>query len=237
MSSEIDKIKVRIFNMLNRTTDNGCTEDEAIAAMTMAGKLMDQYDLTITDVQIKNTACVTRIILDGAKKNRGPISSCVVNMAYYCDVKVWKNRGEGYSVFGLPQDTELFEYLFDMIKHSMENELQVYLASQGMSDKQEYGIKRKVRSSFCRGFAYRMGSRMKELKKTRVTEIERTGRSLVVVKMATVNDAFKNLNMKLKKNYNKHRISYPNANNAGYHAAGNVQLNPGVGSNVTKRLT
>ena len=237
MSSELDKIKVRVFNLLNRTTDRGCTEAEAIEAMNLAGKLMDQYDLTISDVQIKNSSCVKRVIMDGSKKSRGPIDSCVVNLAYYCDVKVWKNSGLGYTVFGLPQDTEMFEYFFDMIKNSMESCLQEYLASQGMSDKQEYGIKRKVRSSFCRGFARRISSRLKEMKKERIVEVERTGRSLVLVKMAKVNEDFAGLKMKLTKSYSQHRISYPNANNAGYSAGGKVSLNPGVSSGGSiKRL-
>jgi hypothetical protein len=237
--AEIDKIKVRVFHLLNRTTDNGCTEAEAVEAMKLAGKLMDQYNLSITDVQIKNTQCVVRVVQDG-KKSRGPMDNICTTLARYCDVKIWFNLGKGqYSVFGLPQDTELFEYLFEIIKGSLEREYQKYLLEMNLSDKQAYGIKKGIRASFSVGFMKRMNQKLQEMKASRNTEIERTGRQLVLVKDAVVEEAYKALNLRLRTPQRTVRkIRNSHANSAGFSAANNVSLNHGVGGGkVIKRLT
>lgn len=55
----------RIRALLMKTVDNGCTEEEAMAAAAKAGELMDRYGLESSEVEIRAEKCTT-----GAHKSR-----------------------------------------------------------------------------------------------------------------------------------------------------------------------
>jgi hypothetical protein len=38
----------------SKTTDNGCTEAEALLAAAKVAELLDRYDLSLTDVEIRD---------------------------------------------------------------------------------------------------------------------------------------------------------------------------------------
>src|SRR4051794_2555369 len=48
----LDRLKTRIQGLRSKTTDNGCTEAEALLAATKVAELLDRYDLSLTDVEI-----------------------------------------------------------------------------------------------------------------------------------------------------------------------------------------
>lgn len=156
--AEIDKIKTKVFNLLNKTVENGCSEAEAMAAAKMAGKLMDHYQLQMSDIQIRDEKCIQYKIDTGAV-NRQAIDGVVVSLARYCDVKIWFSKGQHvkryrdingevykdkqgrakpkvetytskYGLFGLKCDVELFEYLYTVIVNAMETELKNFQESE-----------------------------------------------------------------------------------------------------------
>ena len=49
----LDKLKTRIQALRTKTIDNGCTEDEALSAAAKVAELLDRYDLSLTDVEIR----------------------------------------------------------------------------------------------------------------------------------------------------------------------------------------
>jgi Protein of unknown function (DUF2786) len=48
----LDRLKTRIQGLRSKTTDNGCTESEALLAAAKVAELLDRYDLSLTDVEI-----------------------------------------------------------------------------------------------------------------------------------------------------------------------------------------
>ena len=52
---EREKIAARIRALLAKTVENGCTEAEALAAAQLAAKLLQQYELTLDEVQLRAT--------------------------------------------------------------------------------------------------------------------------------------------------------------------------------------
>lgn len=48
-----DKIAARIRALLSKTVENGCTEDEAIAAAEKAAEMLARYNLTVDEVQMR----------------------------------------------------------------------------------------------------------------------------------------------------------------------------------------
>ena len=55
--TSLDKLKTRIQALRAKTIDNGCTEDEALAAAAKVAELLDRHDLSLTDIEIRETPC------------------------------------------------------------------------------------------------------------------------------------------------------------------------------------
>ena len=53
----LDRLRTRIQGLRSKTTDNGCTEAEALLAAAKVAELLDRYDLSLTDVEIRNGQC------------------------------------------------------------------------------------------------------------------------------------------------------------------------------------
>lgn len=239
MSDELNKIKAKIRALSNKTIDNGCTENEAMAAMAMVGRLLNQYNLTMTEVDVREQVCKTVYISTG-RKNRHPIDSCIVNLAAAFDCKVWLHtryveyvKTTSYAFFGQENDLVMIEYLYKVIFQSIENESHnfkinpVYLGSN--SRKTAY-------VSFQRGMASRIGARLAQMKKQQEEEMQQAeqeaatnpeyngGRALIVLKGKLVQQEFEKLNMKLRTVQTQARRSDYSAYSQGAAAGNKVNL-------------
>ena len=56
----LDRLKTRIQGLRAKTTANGCTEGEALLAAAKVAELLDRYDLSLTDVEIRAAPCERR---------------------------------------------------------------------------------------------------------------------------------------------------------------------------------
>lgn len=254
---DIDKIKTRIFNLLQRTVSNGCTEDEAMSSAEKAGQLMDQYSLSITDLQIMQSNCTKgEYKLKTAKS--GHLGYIAVAVARYCDTKVWSSPGyrtnKGANItpgsiyfFGLDSDVEMSIFLMQIIANAMDRELEKFKESDWWSENVEgeyRGTGRSATVGFKAGFRSRIISRLNELKAERNEDLqrkqdemnealgperrERTARNLVVVKRDHVEEEFKKLNMSLRSRGGGSYGGNWRAKEHGRNAADNVGLNAGV---------
>ena len=68
----LDKLKLRIQALRAKTMDNGCTEAEAMMAAAKVAELLDRYDLTLSDVELRESACERRVF-ETRRKNRIPL--------------------------------------------------------------------------------------------------------------------------------------------------------------------
>ena len=82
-----DRLKTRIQGLRAKTTDNGCTEAEALSAAAKVAELLDRYDLSLTDVEIRNGQCEQRPY-ETRRKKRIPLDDCIGNIANFCDCRV-----------------------------------------------------------------------------------------------------------------------------------------------------
>lgn len=236
--TEIEKIKTKIFHLLNRTIENGCTEAEAMFAAAKAGELLDTYNLSLSDIQFKQTNCVQKQVVTD-KKNRSNLDRCLVGLAKFCDTKLWFSRNRlapsSYHIFGLESDCEMFEYLYKVISNCLAYELNKFKVSDYYKMLKVRGHKKVASAAFIKGFCSRINERLGELKKQRqenlYREIERTGRNLVLVKSQKVDEEFNAMNLKLTKVYRRVVIRDYNALKAGSEAANKVHLNTAVDGN------
>src|SRR3954452_22013053 len=97
----LDRLKTRIQGLRSKTTDNGCTEAEALLAATKVAELLDRNDLSLTYIEILNSPCEQREYQTYRKK-RIPLDDCVSAVANFCDCRVWREKrqaGEARYVF------------------------------------------------------------------------------------------------------------------------------------------
>ena len=110
----LDRLKTRIQGLRSKTTDNGCTEAEALLAAAKVAELLDRYDLSLTDVEIRNGQCEQRHY-ETRHKKRIPLDDCIGDIANFCDCRVWREKSHSgnarYVFFGLPSDIEVVHYL------------------------------------------------------------------------------------------------------------------------------
>ena len=114
----LDKLKTRIQGLRAKTIDNGCTEGEALAAAAKVAELLDRYDLSLTDVELRDAPCERRAY-ETHRKKRIPLDDCIGAIADFCDCRVWREKnpaGEArYVFFGLRSDIEVAHYLTELI--------------------------------------------------------------------------------------------------------------------------
>ncbi len=237
------KIVLKLRALLAKTVENGATEHEALAAAEKASELMEEYDLSYTDVeQVRDEryGARRRPFAGGTSRRRTHHEASMVHGAIqrFCDCKCWYS-GVELVFFGSETDTETAHHLADMIRVAMDREWASYLNSP----QREQGVHgRSLRASFMIGMANRLNKRLDELKAARERNVNRsattagqtqagTGRALVLVaKKEIVEERFAKLGLKLgTKASGRTGGQSAGAYRAGQAAGDRVGLNPGLG--------
>lgn len=254
MSDERTRIIQKVHGLLSKTIENGCTESEAMSAAAKAGELMDFYNLQITDIEIRETKC-RHLEIELDTSIAGKLDGCVIAIGRFCDTKTWYTRGRKsypngkpvlergavYHFFGLEQDVEVAEFLYNILNTAIEGELAEFKRSDTyiMASRKKTATK-----TFCRSFSSRIYNRLHVMKAERDAELakndevmERTGRALVLVKQDHIESEFeRDIGIKLSKRGRSSHTYDNNAARAGISAAGRVSMNQGVGQGAAPAL-
>jgi hypothetical protein len=181
--SELQKVKEKIRALNAKTVANGCTEEEALSALNMVGKLLEQYNLSIDEVSLKEDGCVCIAIDIGARRSN-PITHVIVGIAELtgtttwqgwfmgksaeaCGVKDWhypsnpnrlKNENKHMFFFGTPTDVEAARHLWNVIIAAEATEVEAYKRSPAYVN--FYRNRRSLLSSFSYGMSHRLNERL-----------------------------------------------------------------------------
>jgi Protein of unknown function (DUF2786) len=241
--TELDRVKLKIKALMQKTIANGCSEAEADAAMHAVGRLLTQYKLTANELDVRTAAFKTlEISIDG---NRHKVGNCVTAIADYVDAQCWyQNRGPktSYSFFGHEQDVMVAEYYFKLCKATIDSELYrrdpEYIAAPN---------KRAASNAFQHGLTDRLNARLREMKKAEAAELQAreaelqraqqaaggsgaVGSALVVLKKQLVKEEFARSGPKLRHVRTTRSIRDWSAYGAGSAAADRVNLNRPIGA-------
>jgi hypothetical protein len=220
--SKLEKIKAKVAAILRKTTANGATESEAMAAIEIAGRMMTEHGITLADIR-DNTEAAIDFIARQANENKyvHAVDQLVCPaIARYTDTKVWNDKREKRTskvmFFGYSVDVELAIYIRSVCYDAMEAEW----------DRYKITIPKEIskisqRKSFLSGMSFRLRQRLDELKKESVTKTN--GNELVVVKTELVSRAFNEQVKGLKKSGTV-KYTANNAFHAGKAAAENVRF-------------
>jgi hypothetical protein len=223
-----ESIIKRINLLKERTTANGCTESEAMVAAEAISKLLQEYDLSMTEVEVKSQEFIKeQINING--KTKKPIHDVVTSIGYFTDTKVYFTKRMGnyvYNFFGSKKDVEFAGYLFDLLSHAMDNE---YVKYQKTSEYKMIGGK-VARGSFYKGMIIRLCQRLREMKDNIGREAQESG-LVLYNKMAITEQMFRehDPSLRLKSSYSRMTISDKTAFNSGKDAANRVNITSGLG--------
>lgn len=226
----LDRLKTRIQGLRAKTTDNGCTEGEALSAAAKVAELLDRYDLSLTDVEIRDAPCERREY-EPHRKKRIPLDECIGAVANFCDCRVWREKsptGDArYVFFGLRADIEVAHYLTELIDLAVRSELGRYkttAAYQRFRHKERH----MANASFTLGMVTSIADKLTAMKAGRDQANQAAGRDLVVLKSAVVDAELDKLDLKLRTVPRASRRVAPEAYDAGGVAGASLAINPNI---------
>ena len=226
----LDRLKTRIQGLRSKTTDNGCTESEALLAAAKVAELLDRYDLSLTDVEIRDAQCEQREY-ETYRKKRIPLDACVGAIANFCDCRVWRVKNQAgearYVFFGLRSDVEVAHYLTELIDNAVRSELGRYKTSAGYR-RFRHQDRHMANSSFTLGMVASIAAKLTAMKRERDAVNNGTGRDLVVLKASVVDAELEKLDLKLRTVRRATRMVSPTAYEAGETAGASLTINPGI---------
>src|SRR5882762_1849553 len=213
----LDKLKTRIQALRTKTIDYGCTEDEALSAAAKVAELLDRYDLSLTDVEIREAPCERREY-ETQRKKRIPLEDCIGAVANFCDCRVWREKNQAgetrYVFFGLRSDIEVAHYLTELIDTAIRSELGRYKTSAGYR-RFRHQDRHVANSSFTLGMVASIADKLTAMKRERDAVNNGTGRDLVVLKVSVVDAELEKLDLKLRTVRRATRMVSPPAYEAG----------------------
>jgi hypothetical protein len=193
MTDSREKMLDKIRALLSKTTEHGCTEEEALAALAKARALMDTYEITEADLQLtKEEGVVLRRAMTDIDPHRIKWSMSLA-VAKFCDCKVWRDRDGKLVFLGLASDAQFATWLLDHLAAFVLAELADHL----MGDIALGVQRRKVINGFVDGITWRISERLRELCKPPAT-VSANSRALVVIKQTLIKAKLDELGIKLR---------------------------------------
>jgi hypothetical protein len=225
-----DSLRTRIQGLRAKTTVNGCTEAEALSASAKVAELLDRYDLSLTDVEIRHAQCEQRAF-ETQRRKRIPLDDCIGAIANFCDCRVWREKSPSgntcYVFFGLRSDIEVAHYLSELIDNTIRSELGRYKISPAYRSFRHQD-RHMANTSFNLGMVASIADKLTVMKKERDAVNSGTGRDLVVLKASVVDAELERLDLMLRTVHSTSRMVSLTAYEAGEPAGASLTIHLGI---------
>ncbi|WP_292534338.1 DUF2786 domain-containing protein [Methylocystis sp.] len=229
---DLGRVIERIRGLRAKTIEQGCTEQEALAAADKVGELLERYGLSLSEVELRQQPC-EGFSIDTGRRKHGAFDRCVPAIADFCDCRVWsENSPRGtlrFVFFGLSVDVEAAHYLYDLVAIAFETETATF-KSGTIYAMMVGGEKRSAVNSFQIGLARGVSAKLETLKAQRnVAVFNSTGRDLVPIKTSVIDEEFEKLGLSLHaKNVSSRRRVLADAYEAGHEAGRKFEVRAGI---------
>jgi hypothetical protein len=117
MTTEREKLLDKIRGLVSKTIENGCTESEALAALTKARAMMDAYAISESELALtKEEKAILRREPPGTKDPHRIKWLLCGTVARFCGCRVWRTPHERILTFcGLRPDCSFATWLLDTL--------------------------------------------------------------------------------------------------------------------------
>ena len=199
--AELDRLIGRIQALRAKTVEQGCTEQEALAAAAKAAELLDRYGLSLSELDLERQACAGAAV-ETERKRTGPVDDCVPTAAAFFDCRVWGERSASgrlrHVFFGLPADVAAARCLYDLVERAFETETTRFRAGPDYSEAPSR-LRRTLTNSFQIGLGRGIAAKLHSLRAARETALRTSsGRDLVVAKADVVEAELAKLGLHLR---------------------------------------
>ena len=217
-TADIDRLVQRIQALRAKTVEQGCTEQEALAAAEKVAELLDRYGLSVSELDLRRQSC-EGIGVETDRKRRGPIDDCMGTIAAFFDCRVWcETSGDArlrYIFFGLPADVQAAVYLHNLIALAFATETSAFQASE-IYRSAHSSRRRSATSSFQVGLGRGIIRKLNILRQARDAVGGSTnGRAMVPIKEAIIDAEMDRLGLSLRRRSAVRRMVQPAAFSAG----------------------
>lgn len=223
-ADERAKLAARVRALRAKTVENGCTEDEAIAAAEKVAEILERYNMTLDEAEIRESP-FSRAKRDVRDDMVGAKLYVVANgIEILTGARYWTTRHvEGVveiHFFGFEHEVEVADYLMAVCAGAMRRAARE--AAPGFMLLRQ-PIRHQRLASFIDGMAARLCDRLIRMKPKAPT-----GRGLIVLKKDLIDQGLKDIGINLEKNHqHRSRIDLA-AYRAGQLAGDRVGLNAGL---------
>jgi hypothetical protein len=234
----LDRLVQRIQALRAKTVEQGCTEQEALAAAAKVGELLDRYGLSLSEIDLRRQAC-EGIGIETGRRRTGPIDDCVPTIAVFSDCRSWSERTADGAIrhvfFGLPADVEAAHYLYDLIAATFATETAAFKGS-AVYGGLDSGGRRSATNSFQVGLARGIADKLMDMHRAREDAMVRaTGRDLVPIKTAVVADELDKLGLSFTVKRPGRRRVLADAYHAGQDAGRRFDYRPALKAGAGRR--
>lgn len=200
-NAELDKLIGRIQALRAKTVEQGCTEQEALAAAEKVSELLDRYGLSLSELDLQQQSC-EGVAVETLRKRAGPLDDCVPATAVFFDCRVWGEKSCGgtlrYVFFGLPADVVAARYLYELVDQAFARETALFKADRTYAEMPSR-LRRTATNSFQIGLGRGITAKLQTLRAEREKGLRgSSGHDLVVVKAGMVEAELSNLGLKLR---------------------------------------
>jgi hypothetical protein len=199
--AELDRLIGRIQGLRAKTVEQGCTEQEALAAAAKVAELLDRYGLSLSELDLQQQACEGASV-ETERRRVGPVDDCVPAIAAFFDCRVWGEKSASgtlrYVFFGLPADVAASRYLYDLVEQAFETETARFRAGPTYAAAPTR-VRRTSTNSFQIGLARGIVAKLQTQREAREATLRgASGRDLVVAKAGVVEAELAKLGLHLR---------------------------------------
>ncbi len=230
--AELDRLIGRIQALRAKTVEQGCTEQEALAAAAKVAELLDRYGLSLSELDMQRQAC-EGVQVETTRRRVGPVDDCVPGVAAFFDCRVWGEKSRSgtlrYVFFGLPADVAAARYLYELVEQAFETETARFRAGNTYTAAHTK-LRRTATNSFQIGLARGITAKLRTQREAREAALRgSSGRDLVVAKAGLVEAELAKLGLQLRvrKSTTGRRVLH-DAFEQGHEAGLGFEYTPGV---------
>jgi hypothetical protein len=236
--TELAKVKARIRALAAKTVDRGCSEAEAMAAAAKVGELLDVYGLSMSEVELREEACVQRR-LPAHGPGRTALRWLFPALLRFCECRGWTDGRHDFVLFGLEPDVQMAEYLLHVIDHALAFEETRYRRGPDYALAGARHAPQSVLRSFRYGFGDRVAKRLDAMTEARAAQqaAQRAAAmgtsastALVLAKERKLEEGVKGLGVRLRTVTSYATVRDRGAWGKGAEAGGRVGLDRPVGA-------
>lgn len=163
MTTDRDNISRRIRALRAKTVENGCTEDEAIAAAEMLSKLLEKYNMTVDEAEMRASPFEQH-----TERHGDPVGERLWKIAdavaFLTGSRYWTSRPGVHPIeinfFGFSHEVEVARYILEICAAAMRRQQDRIRRKHFTSERRQ----RRELVPFLDGMADRLAQRIRAMK-------------------------------------------------------------------------